>query len=72
MEITDWLVNIPFWQGFSREILELVNRNPNRRAFIIFNKSRTRLRVGDDAVPIYDGGGKIRDWVRPNNQGGSQ
>ena len=65
MEITDWLVNIPFWQRFSREIVELVNRGPNRRAFIIFNKSRTRLRVVDDAVPIYDGGGRIRDWVRP-------
>ena len=65
MEITDWLVNIPFWVKFSREIVGLVSRHPNRRPFIIFNKSRTRLRVVDDAVPIYDGGGKIRDWVRP-------
>ena len=64
MEITDWLVNIPFWLKFSQGIVTLVNRDPNRRAFIIFNKSNSRLRVVDDA--IYDDGGKIRDWVRPN------
>ena len=65
MIITDWLVNIPTWVKFSRGVVTLVNRHSQRRAFMIFNKSRTRVRVVDDAVPIYDGGGKIIDWVRP-------
>ena len=65
MERTDWLVNIPKWVEFSRGAVTLVNHNPNRRAFIIFNKGRTRLRVVDDAIAIYADGGKIREWVRP-------
>ena len=65
MIITDWLIKIPTWIEFCQGIVTLINRHPNRRAVLKDNKSRTKVRVVDDAVPIYDGGGKIIDWVRP-------
>ena len=63
--VTDWLSNIPTWAEFSRDLVELINRHPNRRAFILYDASRTHCRVVDDAVPIYDGVGRIVDWARP-------
>ena len=63
MIITDWLINIPIWIDFCQGVVKLINRHPNRRAVMMFNKNKCR--VVDDAVPIYDGGGKIIDWARP-------
>ena len=65
MIITDWLINIPTWVEFCQEVVTLINRHPHRRAFVMYNESRARVHVVDDAVPIYDDGGKIRDWARP-------